>query len=60
MQFANRPWATSRGAVRPAIAFLCIPAEAGKPEYGGRGYGAEDIEGYLWSFGSYRPESASS
>ena len=24
-------------------------------EYGGRGYTSKDIEGYLWSFGSYNP-----
>jgi uncharacterized glyoxalase superfamily protein PhnB len=23
--------------------------------YGGRGYSARDLEGYLWSFGSYNP-----
>jgi len=26
------------------------------PDYGGRMYGAVVSEGYLWSFGSYRPE----
>ena len=24
-------------------------------EYGGRGYTCKDIEGHLWSFGSYNP-----
>jgi len=37
-----------------------IIREPASPEYGGRGYSAMDIEGYLWSFGSYRPESAAS
>jgi uncharacterized glyoxalase superfamily protein PhnB len=35
-----------------------IIREPESPEYGGRSYAAEDIEGYLWSFGSYRQESA--
>lgn len=37
-----------------------IIREPENPDYGGRGYGAMDIEGYLWSFGSYRPEAAAS
>ncbi len=37
-----------------------IIREPESPDYGGRGYGAQDLEGYLWSFGSYRPESAMS
>ena len=37
-----------------------IIREPESPEYGGRGYAAADIEGYLWSFGSYRPEATSS
>ena len=24
-------------------------------DYGGRGYGCRDLEGYVWSFGSYDP-----
>jgi uncharacterized glyoxalase superfamily protein PhnB len=35
-----------------------IIREPESPEYGGRNYGARDPEGYLWSFGSYRPEGA--
>ncbi|HEX3468035.1 MAG TPA: VOC family protein [Candidatus Elarobacter sp.] len=35
-----------------------ILREPESPDYGGRGYSARDPEGYLWSFGSYRPESA--
>jgi uncharacterized glyoxalase superfamily protein PhnB len=33
-----------------------IISEPNSPDYGGRTYGAVDLEGYLWSFGSYRPE----
>jgi len=29
-------------------------------DYGGRGYSARDLEGYYWSFGSYRPAPESS
>ncbi len=32
-----------------------IIAEPEDADYGGRGYGARDLEGYYWSFGSYRP-----
>jgi uncharacterized glyoxalase superfamily protein PhnB len=35
-----------------------IVREPESPDYGGRSYSAADTEGYLWSFGSYRPESA--
>jgi uncharacterized glyoxalase superfamily protein PhnB len=35
-----------------------IIREPESPEYGGRNYGVRDPEGYLWSFGSYRPEAA--
>lgn len=35
-----------------------IIREPRSPEYGGRDYSARDSEGYLWSFGSYRPEAA--
>jgi uncharacterized glyoxalase superfamily protein PhnB len=28
------------------------------PEYGGLNYSAVDTEGYLWNFGSFRPEAA--
>jgi uncharacterized glyoxalase superfamily protein PhnB len=35
-----------------------IIREPRSPEYGGRDYSARDTEGYLWSFGSYRPEMA--
>ena len=35
-----------------------IIREPKSPEYGGRDYSAKDSEGYLWSFGSYRPEAA--
>jgi uncharacterized glyoxalase superfamily protein PhnB len=35
-----------------------ILREPKSPEYGGRDYSARDAEGYLWSFGSYRPEAA--
>jgi uncharacterized glyoxalase superfamily protein PhnB len=34
-----------------------ILREPESPDYGGRNYGARDPEGYLWSFGSYRPEA---
>lgn len=34
-----------------------IAIEPKNPDYGGRVYGATDFEGYLWSFGSYRPEA---
>ena len=32
-----------------------IMIELRSPEYGGRTFSAADPEGYLWSFGSYRP-----
>jgi uncharacterized glyoxalase superfamily protein PhnB len=38
---------------RAAGAKIIIEPES--PDYGGRGYSAEDPEGHLWSFGSYRP-----
>ena len=28
--------------------------------YGGRGYGASDLEGHHWSFGGYRPDLSGS
>lgn len=28
------------------------------PEHGGRDYSVRDTEGYLWNFGSYRPDAA--
>jgi uncharacterized glyoxalase superfamily protein PhnB len=28
-------------------------------DYGSREYGARDLEGHLWSFGTYRPGTAS-
>ncbi len=28
-------------------------------DYGGRGYGCRDLEGYVWSFGSYDPWASS-
>jgi uncharacterized glyoxalase superfamily protein PhnB len=34
-----------------------IIREPESPDYGGRNYSAQDTEGYLWSFGSYRPEA---
>jgi uncharacterized glyoxalase superfamily protein PhnB len=34
-----------------------IISEPNSPDYGGRVYGAVDTEGYLWSFGGYRPET---
>lgn len=34
-----------------------IIRELESPDYGGRGYGVKDSEGYLWSFGSYGPET---
>ena len=34
-----------------------IVREPDSPDYGGRGYSAEDTEGYQWSFGSYSPEA---
>ena len=37
-----------------------ITIELRSPEYGGRTFSAADPEGYLWSFGSYRPEAAPS
>ncbi len=43
---------------RARTAGATIIREPESPEYGGRSYGAVDFEGYLWSFGSYRPESA--
>jgi len=43
---------------RARAAGAVITMEPYSPDYGGRGYGAEDLEGYHWSFGSYRPESA--
>ncbi len=42
---------------RARAAGATIIREPESPEYGGRNYGATDPEGYLWSFGSYRPES---
>ncbi len=42
---------------RARAAGAVITMEPFSPDYGGRGYGAEDLEGYRWSFGSYRPES---
>ncbi|MGB8264878.1 MAG: VOC family protein [Candidatus Velthaea sp.] len=44
---------------RARAAGATIIRELESPDYGGRNYGATDSEGYLWSFGSYRPESAS-
>lgn len=32
-----------------------ITMELSDQEYGGRGYSCIDLEGYLWSFGSYDP-----
>lgn len=32
-----------------------IILEPESPDYGGRSYSARDLEGYYWSFGSYRP-----
>ena len=43
---------------RARAAGAAIVMELYTPEYGGRNYTATDSEGYLWSFGSYRPESA--
>ncbi|MBC5800442.1 MAG: VOC family protein [Candidatus Eremiobacteraeota bacterium] len=43
---------------RARAAGATIIREPESPDYGGRNYGAQDPEGYLWSFGSYRPESA--
>ncbi len=45
---------------RARAAGATIIREPESPDYGGRNYGARDCEGYLWSFGSYRPESATS
>jgi uncharacterized glyoxalase superfamily protein PhnB len=42
---------------RALAAGATIVREPESPDYGGRNYGARDCEGYLWSFGSYRPES---
>jgi len=39
-----------------ARARAAIINEPSIPDYGGRMYGVVDSEGYLWSFGSYRPE----
>lgn len=41
---------------RARAAGATIINEPSIPDYGGRMYGAVDSEGYLWSFGSYRPE----
>lgn len=43
---------------RARAAGATIAREPASPEYGGRDYSARDTEGYLWSFGSYRPEHA--
>ncbi len=40
---------------RARAAGATIIREPNTPEYGGRDYSAKDSEGYLWSFGSYRP-----
>ncbi len=45
---------------RARAAGATIIREPESPDYGGRHYGARDLEGYLWSFGSYRPETAAS
>jgi uncharacterized glyoxalase superfamily protein PhnB len=42
--------------VRARAAGAQIIREPNSPDYGGRSYSAADLEGYLWSFGSYRPE----
>jgi uncharacterized glyoxalase superfamily protein PhnB len=44
--------------VRAKAAGAKIIREPESPDYGGRNYSAADSEGYLWSFGSYRPEAA--
>ncbi len=42
---------------RARAAGATIIREPESPDYGGRNYGATDCEGYLWGFGSYRPET---
>lgn len=34
-----------------------IVQELHDADYGSRGYTARDLEGYLWSFGTYRPDA---
>lgn len=33
-----------------------ITIDYNEPDYGGAGYGAKDIEGHSWAFGSYVPD----
>jgi uncharacterized glyoxalase superfamily protein PhnB len=40
---------------RARAAGVNIRRELRDEDYGSRGYTAEDVEGNLWSFGSYRP-----
>jgi uncharacterized glyoxalase superfamily protein PhnB len=40
---------------RARAAGVKIRRELRDEDYGSRGYTAEDVEGNLWSFGSYRP-----
>jgi uncharacterized glyoxalase superfamily protein PhnB len=44
---------------RARAAGATIAYELRDTEYGSREYGARDLEGNLWSFGTYRPGSAS-
>ncbi|MDQ2858402.1 MAG: VOC family protein [Candidatus Eremiobacteraeota bacterium] len=44
-----------RHCARARAAGATIIAEPEDADYGGRGYGARDLEGYYWSFGTYRP-----
>ena len=45
---------------RARAAGATIIREPRDEEYGGRGYGALDCEGYAWSFGSYDPFASAS
>jgi uncharacterized glyoxalase superfamily protein PhnB len=41
---------------RAKAAGAVIVREPTDEDYGGRDYAARDLEGHLWSFGTYRPE----
>jgi uncharacterized glyoxalase superfamily protein PhnB len=47
---------THYGRAREAGAEIVYPLR--DTEYGSREYGARDLEGHLWSFGTYRPGTA--
>lgn len=68
---AGNPWTTERGGVYVTVSDIdahYVHAKANgaqivrplaETSYGAREYSARDIEGHLWSFGTYDPQGAS-